>query len=146
MTTAAHVATSSSSGRAPVPPPPPPAARLRFRCSALSCCYSSTPLSVWRPMTRLSSSSTRLLLPPSTFNAPSTGKPINRRRVGFHRAPRLVHSTRVKVVGEKKYAYGLFPAVIPRSSSYTEGEVTSQNLWSRYDRHCVAITRHNASS
>jgi len=26
------------------------------------------------------------------------------------------------------------------------GEVTSQNLWSRYDRHFVGITRHNALS
>jgi len=25
---------------------------------------------------------------------------------------------------------------------YTQGEVTSQNLWSRYDRHFVGITRH----
>jgi len=25
---------------------------------------------------------------------------------------------------------------------YTQGEVTSQSLWSRYDRHFVAITRH----
>ena len=27
-----------------------------------------------------------------------------------------------------------------------EGEVTSQNLWSRYDRHVVAITWHDVSS
>ena len=27
---------------------------------------------------------------------------------------------------------------------YTEGEVTSQSLWSRYDRHFVGITRHDA--
>ena len=26
----------------------------------------------------------------------------------------------------------------------SQGEVTSQNLWSRYDRHFVGITRHNA--
>ena len=26
---------------------------------------------------------------------------------------------------------------------YTQGEVTSQNLWSRYDRHFVGITWHN---
>ena len=29
---------------------------------------------------------------------------------------------------------------------YTQGEVTSQNLWSQYDHHFVGITRHNASS
>ena len=29
---------------------------------------------------------------------------------------------------------------------YTQGEVTSQSLWSRYDRHFVGITRYNASS
>ena len=29
---------------------------------------------------------------------------------------------------------------------YTLGEVTSQNLWSRYDRHFVGITRYNALS
>ena len=29
---------------------------------------------------------------------------------------------------------------------YTLGEVTSQSLWSRYDRHFVGITRHNALS
>jgi len=29
---------------------------------------------------------------------------------------------------------------------YTQGEVTSQSLWSRYDRHFVGITRHNALS
>jgi len=28
--------------------------------------------------------------------------------------------------------------------SNTQGEVTSQSLWSRYDRHFVGITRHNA--
>ena len=28
-------------------------------------------------------------------------------------------------------------------SPYTQGELTSQNLWSRYDRHFVGITRHN---
>jgi len=27
---------------------------------------------------------------------------------------------------------------------YTEGEVTSQSLWSRYNRHFVGMTRHNA--
>ena len=27
---------------------------------------------------------------------------------------------------------------------YTQGEVASQNLWSRYDRHFVGIIRHNA--
>ena len=26
--------------------------------------------------------------------------------------------------------------------AYTQGEATSQNLWSRYDRHFVGITRH----
>ena len=31
-------------------------------------------------------------------------------------------------------------------SNYTRGEVTSQSLWSRYDRHFVGITRHNALS
>jgi len=30
--------------------------------------------------------------------------------------------------------------------SDTQGEVTSQSLWSRYDRHFVGITRHNALS
>jgi len=29
---------------------------------------------------------------------------------------------------------------------YTYGEVTSQNLWPRYDRHFVGITRHNVWS
>ena len=29
---------------------------------------------------------------------------------------------------------------------YTQGEVTSQSPWSRYDRHFVGITRHNALS
>ena len=28
----------------------------------------------------------------------------------------------------------------------TSGEVTSQSLWSRYDRHFLGITRHNALS
>jgi len=27
--------------------------------------------------------------------------------------------------------------------SYTWGEVTSQNLWPRYDRHFVGVKRHN---
>jgi len=31
-------------------------------------------------------------------------------------------------------------------SRYTQGEVTSQSLWSRYDRHFVGITRHHALS
>ena len=30
--------------------------------------------------------------------------------------------------------------------SYTSGEVTSQNLWPRYDRHFVGIARHNVWS
>jgi len=30
--------------------------------------------------------------------------------------------------------------------NYTYGEMTSQCLWSRYDRHFVGITRHNALS
>ena len=29
---------------------------------------------------------------------------------------------------------------------YIQGEVTSQSLWSRYDRHFVGITRHNTFS
>jgi len=29
---------------------------------------------------------------------------------------------------------------------YSQGEVTSHSLWSRYDRHFVGITRHNALS
>ena len=29
---------------------------------------------------------------------------------------------------------------------YTEGDVTSQGLWSQYDRHFVGITRYNALS
>ena len=32
------------------------------------------------------------------------------------------------------------------SRLYTQGEVTSQILWSRYDRHFVGIARYNASS
>ena len=31
-----------------------------------------------------------------------------------------------------------------RDVAYTRGEVTSQSLWSRYDRRFVGITRHNA--
>jgi len=31
-------------------------------------------------------------------------------------------------------------------SLYTQGEVTSQSLWSRYDRYFVGITRYNALS
>ena len=27
--------------------------------------------------------------------------------------------------------------------AYTTGEITSQRLWSRYDRHFVCITRYN---
>ena len=30
--------------------------------------------------------------------------------------------------------------------TYTQGEVMSQSLWSRYDRHFVGITLHNAST
>jgi len=30
--------------------------------------------------------------------------------------------------------------------AYTQGEVTSQSLWSRYDHHFVGITRHDALS
>ena len=35
-----------------------------------------------------------------------------------------------------------------RVSTYnnTQGEVTSQSLWSQYDSHFVGITRHNAFS
>jgi len=29
---------------------------------------------------------------------------------------------------------------------HTDDEMTSQNLWSRYDRHCVGITWHNVWS
>ena len=31
-------------------------------------------------------------------------------------------------------------------SLVTQSEVTSRSLWSRYDRHFVGITRHNALS
>ena len=41
-------------------------------------------------------------------------------------------------------ATGAFAAERPASKLYTQGEVTSQNLWSQYDRHFVGITRHNA--
>jgi len=34
----------------------------------------------------------------------------------------------------------------PLKSAYTWGEVTSQGLWSRYDRHFVGVTRRNALS
>jgi len=30
--------------------------------------------------------------------------------------------------------------------SNTQGDVTSQNLWSRYDRHFVGVTRYNVLS
>jgi len=33
----------------------------------------------------------------------------------------------------------------PRNA-YTEGEMTSQSLWPRYDRHFVGKTRYNALS
>ena len=33
---------------------------------------------------------------------------------------------------------------LTRRFVYTRGEVTSQSLWSRYDRRFVGITRHNA--
>ena len=33
-----------------------------------------------------------------------------------------------------------------RVHGYTQGEVTSQSLWSRYDRHFVGITPRNALS
>ena len=33
-----------------------------------------------------------------------------------------------------------------KTSDRTLGEVTSQNLWSRYERHFVGITRYNALS
>ena len=33
-----------------------------------------------------------------------------------------------------------------RIVAYTQDEVTPQSLWSRYDRHFVGITRHNALS
>jgi len=33
-----------------------------------------------------------------------------------------------------------------QSTLYTLGEVTSQSLWSRYDRHFVGTTRYNALS
>ena len=32
------------------------------------------------------------------------------------------------------------------NAANTQGEVTSQSLWSRYDRHFVGITRYNALS
>ena len=35
---------------------------------------------------------------------------------------------------------------IAKLSTYTQGEVTSHNLWLRYDRHFVCITRPNALS
>ena len=39
------------------------------------------------------------------------------------------------------------PHLIRRSfGPYTQGEVTLQSLWSRYDRHFVSITRYNALS
>jgi len=31
-----------------------------------------------------------------------------------------------------------------KKTTYTQGEMTSQNLWSRYDRQFVGITRNNA--
>jgi len=37
------------------------------------------------------------------------------------------------------------PAACPALIFYTQGEVTSQSLWSLYDRHFVGITRSNAS-
>ena len=33
-----------------------------------------------------------------------------------------------------------------KDRGYTQGEVTSQSLWSRYGRHFVGITRYNALS
>ena len=33
-----------------------------------------------------------------------------------------------------------------QNDTYTQGEVTSQSLWPRYDRHFVGITRHDALS
>ena len=53
---------------------------------------------------------------------------------------------------------GLQSSMVPMLSSYgfehrinevplyTQGEVTSRSLWSRYDRHFVGITRYNALS
>jgi len=33
-----------------------------------------------------------------------------------------------------------------RDDAYAQGKVTSQSLWSGYDRHFVGIARHNALS
>ena len=42
--------------------------------------------------------------------------------------------------------YDATSACLSVISRYTWSEVTSQSPWSRYDRHCVGITRHNALS
>jgi len=49
--------------------------------------------------------------------------------------PKLVLETRVPVYTATTRVHG-----------YTQGEGTSQCLWSRYDRHFVGITRRNALS
>ena len=41
---------------------------------------------------------------------------------------------------------GLLPTISQLDLAYTQGEVTSLRLWSRYDRHFVGITRYNAFS
>jgi len=58
----------------------------------------------------------------------------------------LMHScllTYVRVCMDSRL---FLPVDLSRSSDhkYTQGEMTSQSLWSRYDRHFVGITRHNA--
>ena len=44
---------------------------------------------------------------------------------------------------ESRAARSTYNVVALRCISTAWGEVTSQNLWSRYDRHFVGITRHN---
>jgi len=49
---------------------------------------------------------------------------------------------------QRRFRFAIRPALscVAGFVRYTQGEVTSQSLWSRHDRHFVGKTRHNALS
>ena len=70
---------------------------------------------------------------------------VNLLRIGWGFAEQLVVRQKKHNKLDKDSADGTHH-VCSTATPYTQGEVTSQNLWPRYDRHFVGIIRRNVWS
>ena len=88
------------------------------------------------PSKRATKSRAKLLHATKSIDSVDAVAVLDRVKATVVSATSLLHDVNGPLVATLRHARG----------RNTQGEVTSRSLWSRYDRHVVGITRHNALS